>query len=343
MQVSTISKRDETRMNNPHNKLVKNINAAQLLLENYGKDSLSYFALHERKLFFFSSTGLSFLSYIVEGEIALVTGDPIGPADDIPRLLKEFSYFVKGSGLRSCFIAVNYDTLQNLSEIGHKHLHLGKEAIITLSSFDKNLLKKKVRRAERHILNQGIVCRIFNRRDIPQRYLSQLYIITEEWLNDKGGKEKRFTMTLGRIPMSADPDCEIVLALQNEKVIGYLTFVPVYASKSLSLDASRKYRNVPNGLTEFLLIQSLEHFKKNGIRTVSLNFATFHFSREDMQKSSYTFLLIHFYRILSLIYKTNSLYMFNDKFLPEWKERYIVFEKKRYLPNYLFAIAKTEL
>lgn len=330
-------------MNNQPDKLVKNINAAQLLLEIYGKDSLSYFALHERKLFFFSSTGQSFLPYTVEGKIALVTGDPIGPASDISSLLKEFNYFVKGAGLTSCFLAVNYEILQNLSEIGHKYLHIGKEAIITLSSFDKNLLKKKVRRAERHILSQGIECRIYSRRDIPEQYLNQLPIIAEEWLKEKGGKEKRFTMTLGRIPMTTDPDCEIVLALQNDKVIGYLTFVPVYASKSLSLDASRKNRNVPNGLTEFLLIQSLEHFKKKGIKTVSLNFTTFQLSREDIQGSSYKFLLTHFYKFLSLIYNTNTLYKFNNKFSPSWKERYIVFEKKRYLPNYLFAIAKAEL
>ena len=330
-------------MDNPPNKMVKNINAAQLLLENYGKDSLSYFTLHEKKLFFFSSTGQSFLSYTVERKIALVSGDPIGPVTDIHLLLKEFNYFIKGAGLKSCFLAINYDTLQNLSAIGHKHLHIGKEAIITLSSFDKNLLKKKVRRAERHILNQGIVCRIFNRKSIPQHYLNQLHIIAEEWLKEKGGKEKRFTMTLGRIPMSSDPNCEIVLALQNDNVIGYLTFVPVYASNSLSLDASRKYRNVPNGLTEFLLIQSLEHFKKNGIRTVSLNFATFYLSKSDIHQSSYKILVTHFYKVLSLIYKTNTLYKFNNKFLPSWKDRYIVFEKRRYLPNYLFAVAKTEL
>ena len=41
--------------------------------------------------------------------------------------------------------------------------------------------------------------------------------------------------------------------------------------------------------------------------------------------------------------KTNNLYNFNNKFLPNWQERYLVFEKKRFLPNYIFAIAKAEL
>lgn len=124
-------------------KAVRNINAAQLLLENYGKDSLSYFALHDKKLFFFSSTGQSFLSYTIIERIALVSGDPIGPVNDIPLLLKEFKYFVKGANLTSCFLAVNHETLQNLLELGHEHLHIGKEALITLTNFRKSLLKKE--------------------------------------------------------------------------------------------------------------------------------------------------------------------------------------------------------
>lgn len=321
----------------------KHVNAAQMLLESYGKDSLSYFALHDKKLFYFSSSGQSFLSYIVKGKIALVSGDPIGPNDDIPLLLKEFNYFVKGSNLISCFLAVNNETLENLVEMGHKHLHIGKEAIIALNNFNKSLLKKKVRRAERYILNQGVICRIYKRKDIPTQYLSQLQPIAEEWLQARGGKEKRFSMTLGRIPTDMDPDCEIVLALQNENVIGYLTFVPVYTQKGLSLDAARKRKNAPNGLIEFLLLQCLEQFKIQGINTVSLNFATFHQSTSNNYKPVLQILYSHLYKVLGRIYKTNNLYTFNNKFLPDWQERYIVFEKKRYLPNYLYAIVKTEL
>lgn len=321
----------------------KNINAAQVLLESYGKDSLSYFALHEKKHFFFSSTGQSFLSYTVFGRIALVSGDPIGPVSEIPLLLKEFSYFVKGAKLSSCFLAVNHQTLQSLSQMGHKHVHIGKEAIIHLSDFKKSLLKKKVRRAERYIQNLGIESRFYKRRDLPASFLSQLHSISAQWLSDKGGKEKRFTMTLGRIPSEMDPDCEIVLALQGEEVIGYLSFVPIYASKGLSLDAARKKKDVPNGLTEFLLLQSFEHFKLNGFEMVSLNFATFNYSTDAIQKSIRKFFITFVYKLLSRIALSNKLYAFNNKFLPQWQERYFVFEKKRYLPNYLFAIAKAEL
>lgn len=324
-------------------KTFKNIHAAQTLLENYGKDSLSYFALHEKKLFFFSSTGQSFLSYIVKGSIVMVTGDPIGSVEEIPLLLKEFNSFIKCAKLSSCFLAVNQETLRNLVEIGHKHLHMGNEAIITLSNFNKNLLKKKVRRAERYVLSKGVTCRVYKRQNIPTKYLNQLQSISEEWLKVKGGKEKRLTMTLGRIPTEIDPDCEIVLGLQNQIIIGFLTFVPIYASKGFSLDAARKKKNSPNGLIEFLLIQSLEHFKNFGIKTISLNFTTFYQSTGNTSKYYTNRWITFIYRLLSHIYKTNTLYNFNNKFLPTWQERYFVFEKKRYLPNYLFVIAQTEL
>src|SRR5476651_1528819 len=115
-------------------KMVKNINAAQVLLESYGRDSLSYFSLNDKKHFFFSSTGQSFLSYTINGKIALVSGDPIGPINDIPYIIKEFNYYIKGANHTSCFVAVNHETLQNLTEMGHKHLQIGKEAIITLEN-----------------------------------------------------------------------------------------------------------------------------------------------------------------------------------------------------------------
>jgi lysyl-tRNA synthetase class 2 len=322
--------------------IVKNINAAQMLLKNYGKSSLSYFALHDKKRFFFSSTGNSFLAYSIEGKTVLVSGDPIGPSKDIPILLKEFNYFIKGAKLTSCFLAVNKETLENLVFMGHKKLNIGKEAIVTLSMFKKNLLKKKVRRAERHIINQGIICKIYKRIDIPQQYLNQLQKVADEWLVHKGGKEKRFTMTLGRIPNLIDPDCEIALALKNDQIIGYLTFVP-YGSKSLSLDATRRKQNSSNGLIEFLLIQALEHFKKQGFSTISLNFATFHHTTKDTNKTFHAMLVTILYKCLSHIYKTNNLYYFNNKFMPDWQDRYVVFEKRRYLPNYLFAITKVEL
>lgn len=317
-------------------------NAARLLLEFYGHDSLSYFALHEKKKYFFSSTGSSFLSYTVWHKIALVSGDPIGPKSDIPNLVKEFSYFTKGAKLTTCFIGIHANSLEYIKTLNFKILHAGEEAVLDLQSFNKQSLAKKVRRAERHIQHAGIVCKIFSRKELPELYLKQIEEISTEWLSKKGGKERGFSMTLGRIPDAPDENCEFVLAVEHEKVLGYLTFVPAFASHTLSLDASRRLQDSPNGLNEFLLLQAFEHYKKEGIKKISLNFATFNQGSKQTKQKLQKHIQKLLYKSLSTWYGTNKLYKFNAKFMPQWESRYIAFEKRRYIPYYLLGIMRTE-
>ena len=122
-----------------------------------------------------------------------------------------------------------------------------------------------------------------------------------------------------------------------------MTLVPIYKSKSLSIDEMRKRKNTPNGLIEFLLLQAFSNYQKNNIEEISLNFATFNQHKKQIHKNPLILLRLNIYKMLSYFYKTNHLYNFNNKFLPDWRERYMIFEKRRYLPYYLFAVAKIEL
>jgi lysylphosphatidylglycerol synthetase-like protein (DUF2156 family) len=319
------------------------VNAAKILLEYYGHDSLSYFALNPKKKYFFSSSGKSFLSYAIVNKVALVSGDPIGPISDFNLLLNEFTFFVKGANLSSCFIGVQEKSLHLLQSFNLRAIQAGDEAVISLKNYKKDLLKKKVRRAESHINKLCITCEFYKRQDLPLPYLQKIEEISQEWLRTKGGKERGFSMTLGRIPGLTDADCEFVIALQGKDILGYLTFVPSYASQSLSLDTSRRKFDTPNGLMEFLLINAFDYYKKNAIKQISLNFATFHNHNAQYNHSLLKLSKKYVYKVLSILYKTDKLYSFNDKFLPEWNSRYVAFEKKRYIPQYLLAIAKTEL
>src|SRR5579884_712269 len=238
-----------------------NIDAAKLLLEYYGYDSLSYFSLNKKKKFFFSSTGRSFLSYAIYSKVAVVSANPIGPKDDVLNLIKEFRTFVKGANLTSCFIGVDQSLVDQIAPLGYKKINIGEEAVLPIPTFQKNQLKKRVRRAERHVNSLGIDCRIYSRREIPTTYLNQLEKVNDEWLELKGQHHRGFSMTLGRIPEVYDDDCEFVLALKGDQVIGFLTLVPAYASKCYSLDTMRRIRRSPNGLTEFLMLQAFEHYK----------------------------------------------------------------------------------
>ena len=55
--------------------------------------SISYFALDTEKSYFFSESGKSVISYVLEGSTAVVAGDPIGPENEMDLILKQFMAF----------------------------------------------------------------------------------------------------------------------------------------------------------------------------------------------------------------------------------------------------------
>src|SRR5260370_37184269 len=59
----------------------------------YGKNSICYFALSEEKAYFFSASRKTIISYVLEGDVAVVAGDPIGPESELVDALKEFIEF----------------------------------------------------------------------------------------------------------------------------------------------------------------------------------------------------------------------------------------------------------
>src|SRR3712207_6782313 len=63
---------------------------AERLVHTYGWDTLAYFALRDDKTFFFSRDGEAFVAYTYLGGYALVSGDPIGSRESVPRVLDEF-------------------------------------------------------------------------------------------------------------------------------------------------------------------------------------------------------------------------------------------------------------
>src|SRR5438309_10697160 len=67
--------------------------AAAYLTSTYGYNSLTFFALDHNKQRFFSSTGKAFISYVVQGNVVVVIGDPIGLTLELALVLAEFLAF----------------------------------------------------------------------------------------------------------------------------------------------------------------------------------------------------------------------------------------------------------
>ncbi|MGH2447438.1 MAG: bifunctional lysylphosphatidylglycerol flippase/synthetase MprF [Chloroflexota bacterium] len=318
------------------------LTAAHALVRRYGDDSLSYFALQNARSYFFDDGGQAFLSYRLWRNVALVGGDPVGDPVRIAPLIRSFCEYADSSGMDICFLGIASNHLGNYRSAGFHSLKIGEEAVIPLATFDKSVLKRKVRRAERHIEEMDIQAKMYRRDRLPGDILAQMHDISQSWVHEHGGAERGFSMTLGRLPSEHDRDCEVMVALGGEMVMGYLTFVPVYRSDSWSLDAMRRRAGCPNGLMEFLVIRAAEEFRRRDCRSLSLNFATL----ANIEAESEPRMLIGTRRFLfdhlSGYYQLKSLYQFNSKFQPEWRSRYVAYRAVLSFPKLALAIVQAE-
>ena len=80
----------------------------------------------------------------------------------------------------------------------------------------------------------------------------------------------------GDKPYTIGKDSVVILARDHEGAVrGFLHFVPAYGRPAMSLSFMRRDPRTPNGLTEFLIVRSIELLGERGIEELSLNFAAF--------------------------------------------------------------------
>lgn len=312
------------------------------ILKKHGTDSLSYFSLQKSRKYFFSASQKSFLSYCIKGNVAVVGANPVGIREEIPELIDSFIFYLNKTHKKPCFLGVNKNYANYLKKKRFTIFKIGEEAIINLETFDEKLLKKKVRRVLRHMHRSNVVIQIHNRHMVPAAILKQIKQTSKMWLSSRKKEERGFSMTLGAVPTKFHKDCEFIVALKENIVLGYLCFVPVYQGSAWSLDAMRRREVSPNGLMEFLMIQAAKQYKMRGFKKISLNFATFANTKNDINSKLLSRILGAVYVYLSKFYQCKSLHQFNKKFLPDWESRYLAIANLRSIPFSALAILKAE-
>ena len=67
---------------------------------SHGSDTLAFFKLRKDMHYIFTSDHRAFLGYRIENRVLLVAGDPIGPPDALPGLIRQACAFAEMHGLR---------------------------------------------------------------------------------------------------------------------------------------------------------------------------------------------------------------------------------------------------
>ncbi|HLX32631.1 MAG TPA: phosphatidylglycerol lysyltransferase domain-containing protein [Gaiellaceae bacterium] len=303
---------------------------ARALVETYGSDSLSFFALRRDKSYLFSATRRAFLAYRVVAGTALVSGDPVGDEAEIDALLAELWRIARAHGWRIAVVGASEHHLPRYRALGLKPVPLGEEAVLRPAEFSlEGRAIRKVRQSVTRLEKAGYSFRVVAADDVSPEIEEELADVSAEWRGDQ--PERGFSMSIDDLHV---PGTVLAIAAdENGRVGGFLHLAPSPAGGGWSLSSMRRRPHSPNGLTEFLIVATIAWAKDVGASELSLNFCAFTDVLSPERATSWWKRLVR--RVLLLadnVFQLERLYSFNRKFFPEWRRRYICVERFSDLP-----------
>ena len=307
------------------------------LVRLYGTNSISYFALGEEKSYFFSHSGRTVISYVLEASTAVVAGDPIGPEEEIETAIRQFVDFCSEQDWTTVFWQIRDRYAELYRKAGLHLLKIGEDAVVNVKNFTlKGGAMANVRTSAKRAEKDGVHVVFYHERVADPKLVAQMEDISHYWLTCKGGTEMGFSM--GRFTPQGEPQQLYALAVDGaNKVHAFVSFVPIYGRQGWGLDLMRRAEVCAPGTMELLLARTIEYMQNSGCEMVSLGVAPM--SNANAEDESFLWSSID-----SLAgrfgnpAKSRSLFNFKKKFQPTWESRYLVYSDTLDLPKIGLAL-----
>jgi lysyl-tRNA synthetase, class II len=271
----------------------------------------------------------------------LVAGDPVGARAELPGLVRETCAFAASRGLRVAALGASPNLVALYRQAGFRSLYLGDEAIVDTRSFSlEGRSIGKVRQSVSRAEAAGYRAALIDHDRLDDGTIEELERVSERWRN--GAPERGFSMAMDSLRGTHQVGSSIVAATDGDgRIRAFIHFVPAYGRAAMSLSFMRRDRGTPNGLMEFVVVRAIQLLGERGMVEVSLNFAAF----ARWLSAPAGRLERGLGRAVSLanpFFQIESLLRFNAKFGPRWEPRYLVYERRCWLPRVGLAALRIE-
>jgi len=315
---------------------------ARRLVHEYGGDTLSFFALRDDKRWFF--WGDTLVAYAIYQGVCLVSPDPIGPVVEQAGAWAAFRRFADDHGWPVAVMGASEGWLPIYRASGLKDLYVGDEAVVDVRRFRLDGGRNKgLRQAVNRIAKYGYRIEFHDPAHIsPQLEASLRALMTE---SRRGDVERGFSMTLSRIFNPADEGLLLAVCFGPDDVpAAFCHFVPSDAIKGYSLDLMRRSEgDHPNGLTDFVVVRTIEHLQQQDGIGLGLNFAVMRSVLAGERGDKLSLRVQRWFLLrMSDSMQIESLWKFNSKFDPDWVPRYAVYDSIENLLSSALAVARAE-
>jgi lysyl-tRNA synthetase, class II len=315
--------------------------AARAVIDAHGTDSLSPFLLRPDKAFAFAAGGV--LAYRVIGGTAVISADPVAPAGATADVLAAFQAQARRRGWQVVLWGAAETHLEAYRTLGLHAMCVGEEAFVDPAEFSlEGRAVRKLRQSVHRVTRRGWTITAHDGREIDAWLESEIELVAARWRDDHPHVHG-FAMGMGRFTSELRPDDLYVLARSPAGELGgVMRFVT--CSTTLSLDTMHRVGETPNGLNEALVARALAEARERGVAEVSLNYAGLaHLIRREPSRNPVARSLTRAaIGPLHRRFQMDRLVRFNEKFSPQWRPRYLVYESRAALPLAIVRVLQAE-
>ncbi len=289
------------------------------------------------KSFVFTPSGRSCVMYRPRGGLWVSMGNPVGPPDEAFAALAAFHEAADRAGKSPVIYAANADLLPVLVELGYVIRKIGETACVDVQAFSLDgPSRARLRQARNRALRDGWQVEIVAPgSDVPWE---QLKSVSDAWLSQHAGREKSFSLGrfdreyLARFPLA-------MVRKAGEPPVAFASLWPGPGGRELAVDLMRHGQEAPNGVMDFLFLESILWAKANGFEVFDMGMAPLAGLKAGRFAPALTNVGQIAFERGEALYGFRGLRMYKSKFQPDWRPLFIAGPPRVSLPVALAAVA----
>jgi phosphatidylglycerol lysyltransferase len=299
------------------------------LLTRYGGRSEDFFKLWPAdKQYYFSRDGQAVLAFRVTRGVALCLGDPSGNVQQFDQLVHDFVGLCFSNDWLPATIHAEPDFREIYQKYGYSLQKIGQEAIVNIEHFQNAVRQDKYfRQIDNKFSKLGFTYEMLQPPH-HQAVLARLKAISDQWLARDGHDERGFAM--GYYNEVYLQRCRLMVARDAAGTIQvFINQIPAdYDKVEADFDLLRQADKTPGNISDYLLMNFINMLHEEGYQRLNMGLcALTGLDEPDKDRKGLIDSVLKFaYANGDRFFSFSGLYRFKNKYQPEWRDRYIVYQ-----------------
>jgi phosphatidylglycerol lysyltransferase len=287
------------------------------------ESTFPYLVYLEDKALIFDERREAFIMYGIQGRTWVALGDPVGPPDQVPELIRRFIARCDDYGGTPVFYEVGTRYLHHYADFGLTFVKVGEEARVDLERFTLDGPRgARFRQLVRRLEKDGGIFRVLPTEEVRGR-MDELRAVSDDWLQTRAVAEKGFS--LGSFNPHYVERFPAGIVECGRRIQAFATLWPGIARQEVSADLMRHHRDAPRSVMEALFTHLMIWGRAEGYRWFALGMAPLAGFEHSPVAPLWARAGRALYEHGSTFYNFQGLRAFKSKFDPVWESKYLVY------------------